>query len=114
MPTLPSLSVDPSIQELSRVLRAHDLHADLQMLSVCGEPDIRLVACRDGDEVAVELLAWPADCPGPDHWNAVRVQGEDRQVWRGPLHDAPPGEVVRFVEVLLAGHAPRSPYPRLG
>jgi hypothetical protein len=75
---------------------------------------VRLVACRDGADVTVELLgSLAADRPA-DRWQAVRVRGEDRQVWCGPPHDAPATEVVGFVEALLVLGADHLAYPRLG
>jgi hypothetical protein len=108
--TSPYHLVDPAVLPLARGLRDRGLFADVQVLSVCGDPDVRLVACRKNGDLAVELLASTAGSPTPDHWHAVQVRGEDRQVWQGPPHDAPPCEVVDFVEALLAGRAPRVPY----
>jgi hypothetical protein len=105
----PTLPLDPAVLVLFRALREHQLLADVQVLSVCGEPDVRLVACREGGDVAVELLASPAGDPAPDRWHAVQVHGEDRRVWEGPAHDAPRGEVIHFLQTLLAGGTPRLP-----
>ena len=104
-------AVDPSVLVLARALRHRRLRADPQVVSVCGEPDVRLVVCRESQDVAVEVLA--SERPA-DRWQAVRVRGEDRQVWLGPPHDAPPGEVVTFVEALLEPRADDVPYPSLG
>jgi hypothetical protein len=106
-------ATDPALPRLVHALRAHGLLAEVRILSVCGEPDVRLVSCREDGEVVVELLAaFAVELPG-DRWSAVRVRGEDRQVWQGPPHDAPPGEVVAFVEALL-DETGRVPYPCLG
>lgn len=113
MTTYSPLPLEPSVQVLSDALREHNLLADVQVLFFGGEPDVRLVACRDGD-VTVELLAVPADTPTSDRWHAVRVQGDERQVWEGPRRGAPPGEVVCFVEVLLVGGPAPVDYSLLG
>jgi len=105
--------VDPALPVLVRVLRARDLDADVRLLSVCGELDVRLVTRRADVGVVVELLASLAVEPLPDRWHAVRVRGEDRQVWQGPPHDAPPEEVAAFVEALLTCNG-RVPYPHVG
>ena len=114
MPTSSSHRVDPAVAALARALRERGLRADLQVVSVCGEPDIRLVICGEGGDVVVELLASPAGSPTPGCWHAVRVLGEDRQVWQGPPHDAPPGAVLAFVEELLADRSPHVHYALLG
>ena len=104
-----AIPLDPAVQALSRALREDHLLADVQIMSVCGEPDVRLVTCRQGGDIAVELLVSPVGSPGTDRWHAVQVRGEDRQVWRGPPRDASAREVVVFMEELLAGGAPRVP-----
>lgn len=106
--------VEPAVLVLGRALRDRGLRADLQAVSVCGEPDVRLVVCREGADVAVEVLAALAGERPAGRWQAVRVRGEDRQVWLGPPHDARPGEVARFVEALLDPHADDVRYRRLG
>lgn len=106
--------IDPAVPAVAGRLRQRGVHADVQVLCVCGELDVRLVACRHSGDVAVELLAAPDDCPCPAHWYAVRVCDAERQVWEGPPHEAPAGEVVAFVEALLAGHSAVVGYPRLG
>jgi len=89
------------------------LRADVQVLTLCGDPDVRLVACQDRADVVVELLAeLPEESPA-EHWHAVRVDGQDRQVWRGPRRDAPTDQVVRFVAELTYDGA-MVPYPRIG
>lgn len=113
MTTYSPIPLEPSVQVLSDALREHDLLADVQVLFFCGEPDVRLVACREGD-VAVELLAAPAGSPTPERWHAVRVRGEERQVWEGPRRGERPSEVVCFVEALLAGGAALVGYSLLG
>lgn len=113
MTTHSRLPLEPSIQVLSDALREHHRVADVQVLFFGGEPDVRLVACGEGD-VAVELLAAPAGSPTPDRWHAVRVRGHDRQVWEGPGRCAPPGEVVCFVEALMAGDSALMAYSLLG
>jgi hypothetical protein len=114
VPTSACDLVDPAVLTLARALRDRGMLADVQILSVCGDPDVRLIACRDGAAVTVELLASLAPERPADRWHAVRVRGEDRQVWCGPPHDAPTTEVVRFVEALLAVRAGGLPYPRVG
>jgi len=112
--TATPILVDPAVLVLARALRERGLRADLQTVSVCGEPDVRLVVCRERADVAVEVLATPAGERPAGRWQAVRVRAEDRQVWLGPPHAAPPGETAAFVEALLTTHADDLPYPRLG
>lgn len=74
--------------------------------SIAGEEDIRLQIWRDPAEITVELL-WcgPID-PPPASLTAVRIQGEQRQVWCCPGADSTPAETVRFVsDLLLCEHA---------
>ena len=113
MTTSPTLAIDPALPRLVHALRGHDLVADVRILSVCGEPDVRLVSCRRDGDVVVELLAVFAVEPPDDRWHAVQVRGDDRQVWQGPKHDASPGEIVDFVEALLDATR-RVLYPRVG
>ena len=111
--------VEPTVLVLARALRDRGLRADPQLLSVCGEPDVRLVICRPGEEVAVEevavevLAALAGERPA-DRWQAVRVRGVERHVWLGPPHDDPLGDAVAFVEALLEPYADGLPYLRLG
>ena len=113
MPTFRSFVVDPAVPVLVDALRDRGLLADVQVVPVCGEPDVRLVACREDGDVTVELLASLAAGPAVDRWDAVQVRGDDRRVWQGPGHDAPAWAVGAFVEALLAG-ADQPPYPLLG
>jgi hypothetical protein len=113
VPTVRSFVVEPVVPVLVAALRERGLLADVQVVPVCGEPDVRLVACREPGEVTVELLAAVAVDPAPSPWDAVQVRGEDRRVWQGPRHDAPVPDVVSFVEALLTG-AEQVPYLRLG
>jgi hypothetical protein len=106
--------VDPAVVALCDALRDRGLLADVQLLVLCGEPDVRLVTCRRGGAVTVELLASLADDPLPARWHAVRVRGSERQVWQGPDHDAPTVLVADFLESLLASGPVARPYPRLG
>jgi hypothetical protein len=108
------LTVDPAVVALARTLRERALVADVQVLSLCGEPDVRLVACQEGGDVTVELLASPPPERPADRWHAVQVRGQERQVWRGPAYDAPTTEVASFVQALLAAGASRERYVRLG
>ena len=113
MPTVRSFVVDPAVPVLVDALRARGLLADVQVVPVCGEPDVRLVVCREHGDVTVELLAALAVGPPVERWDAVQVSGDDRRVWQGPRYDAPARAVVAFVEALLAG-AEQVPYLRLG
>ena len=116
MPTVRSFAVEPSVPVLVAALRERGLLADVQVVPVCGEPDVRLVTCHEQGQVTVELLASLAVGPSADPWDpwdAVQVRGADRRVWQGPRHDAPVPDVVAFVEALLAG-AEQVPYLRLG
>jgi hypothetical protein len=94
--------VDPSVFLLREELRRAGLLADVCVMFVLGEPDVRLVACRDGEDLSVELLVSVVSEPTPDHWQAVRVRADLRHVWQGPRQGCPAAEVVRFVEALLS------------
>jgi hypothetical protein len=109
-----SYVVDPAVLALGRALRDRGLLADVHVLVVCGELDVRLVACREGGTISVELLGSLAADPLPARWHAVQVRGAERQVWQGPQHDAPVALVADFLESLLEPGPVRLPYPRLG
>jgi len=113
VPTVRSFVVEPSVPVLVAALRERGLLADVQVVPVCGESDVRLVTCHEQGEVTVELLASLAVGPSADPRDAVQVRGEDRRVWQAPRHDAPAPDVVAFVQALLTG-AEQVPYLRLG
>jgi hypothetical protein len=106
--------IDPAVLALRHALQDRGLLADVHVLTVCGEPDVRLVACREGGAVTVELLASLAADPHPARWHAVRVRGPERLVWQGPDHDAPTTLVADFLQSLLEPGPVEVPYPRLG
>jgi hypothetical protein len=106
--------VDPAVLGLCHVLHHRGLLADVHVVSVCGDLDVRLVTCREGSAVTVELLASLAADPHPARWHAVQVRGAERQVFRGPDHDAPTALVADFLESLLEPGPVEVPYPRLG
>jgi hypothetical protein len=67
----------------------------------CGERDLRIRVRRGRLGPAVELLCCTADYPEPPQWHAVRLEGRQRTVWRGPACDADANAVLDFVEDLL-------------
>ena len=62
-------------------LRGRGLACSVLRSHVAGELDVRLLVQRPGHQVSVELLGPPV--AGDGVWDAVRVDGESRQVWRG-------------------------------
>jgi hypothetical protein len=103
MPTSVPHLVDPAVLPLCRALLDRGLMADVRVTFVCGEPDVRLLVCRGGADLYVELLASLACEPAPTHWHAVRVRGDSREVWQGPRYGSSPIEVVNFVDTMLSG-----------
>lgn len=69
--------------------------------SIGGEEDIRLQIWRDGTEIAVELLWCGPTDPPPATLKAVRIQGEQRQVWCTPGAADGAAGTVRFVSDLV-------------
>jgi hypothetical protein len=75
---------------------------ELDVTTVCGEPDIRLRVCRrEQPDVTVELLApdatiWSCRC-----WTAVRDQHGQRRLWLGPDQACSLAEVAAFVCALV-------------
>lgn len=96
------LFVEPAILALCEELRRAGLVADVQVTFICGEPDIRLVVCGSGDDVSVELLCFPPAHLAARYWDAVRVQPDLREVWRGPRRECRPSELVSFIDALLS------------
>lgn len=94
--------VDPVLLRLCQEFRNRGLVADLPAMSVCGEPDIRLLVHRRGEDVSVELLGTLVCDPVPAHWQAVRVWADQRLVWQGPRRNCPQAELMRFVQTLLS------------
>lgn len=98
----PSPQPDPDLRSatLLALLRARGLRAGLAVSECCGERDVRIcVQRRVGPDV--ELLCSATGDPQPSRWHAVRVTGEERTVWRGPVCDGEPEAVIDFVEDLL-------------
>ena len=67
--------------------------------------DDRLVLCREGHPIEVELLLAHGPYAAARHWHAVRVTPLSRQVWQGPASDCGAEDLLRFVETLLAAHS---------
>jgi hypothetical protein len=84
------------------LLRSRGLRARVVADRPGGEPDVRLQVHSCDRGPTVELLCWPPDETPPPCWDAVRVEGADRQVWRGPAIAAAPGAVLAFVSDLLS------------
>jgi hypothetical protein len=101
-PSLPSTSrPDDLLAGLLSDLEQLDVHAGVLTDYLAGEPDVRVQAWRDGGDVLVELLWCGADTPAANRLDAVRVRGEQRQVWRGPRCRCFPADAVRFLSALL-------------
>lgn len=90
------------LSALLGLLRAHGLRACVVTDRPGGEPDVRLRVHSCDRGPTVELLCWPPDEPPLPCWDAVRMEGPDRQVWRGPAVAAAPGAVLTFVYDLLS------------
>jgi hypothetical protein len=116
MPTSVLDLVDPAVSILCRALLDRGLMAEVRVTFVCGEPDVRVLVCRNGADLHVELLASLASEPAPAHWHAVRVRGNSRTVWQGPRYGSCPMEVVGFVDTMLSECPERGDgrYSRLG
>jgi hypothetical protein len=116
VPPFPVELVDPTVLALCQEFLARGLVADVRVAFVCGEPDVRLVVCRNGDDLTVELLGELATEPVPAHWAAVRVQADRREVFQGPRYGSARAEVVDFVAALLTSRPEQAPVPctRLG
>ena len=78
-------------------LRGRGLTCSILRIRVAGELDVRLRAGRPQTPVSVEVLGPAAGGRG---WAAVRVHGDDRQVWLGPL-PLNPALLADFVADLL-------------
>ena len=92
---------DESATDLTAVLaglRGRGMDCSILRTSVAGETDIRVLVRCPPEVVTVELLGPAA---GESGWDAVRVDGESRQVWRG-YTTREPGLLARFVADLLA------------
>lgn len=82
------------------------LHGRVLTESIAGEDDIRLQVWQDAGAITVELLWCGPDEPPPAGLKAVRILGEQRQVWCSPNAHCTPAEMVRFVsDLLLCDHA---------
>lgn len=102
-PAVRHATAGPRLTDLLGDLGRLGLHARTLTDSVAGEPDVRLHAWRDDDEVTVELL-WRspgAPAPAPARPEAVRVAGDARTVWRCGHGRCTSADMVRFVCDLL-------------
>lgn len=94
---------DDQLQQLCTQLREQRLQARIDVGMVAGEPDVRLQVCRESrPDLSVEVLAPGPPTPRTPHWDAVRVLGDARHVWRGPDSGCALDEVGRFVQALLS------------
>jgi hypothetical protein len=66
----------------------------------CAGTDVRLLACSPGTPV-VELLGPYDDIPIGGWWHAVRIDLDERSIWRGPSCSCPRPRAIAFVEHLL-------------
>jgi hypothetical protein len=88
--------------EACRLLRRRGWTTSLAGFRVVGDTDVRLLAVSPGSAVAVEVLCPCPDTPDDDGpWAAVRVEGEERTVWRGPDRTCTTETLVRFVDDLI-------------
>lgn len=78
-----------------------DLHARVVTERIAGEPDVRLQVWRDTSTTTVELLWCTPDAAWPARLDAVRVVGEEREVWRCSHGRRQAADVVRFLVDLL-------------
>lgn len=99
------------LEEACVELNRRAVRARLEVGRLCGELDVRLQVARLGGPVVVEVLGPFGDAAVGSAWDAVRIDPWNRVVWRGPLRTCPPGELVRFVEVLLQRDAEHRPGP---
>ena len=104
MTLAPARSATPGapLSTLLGLLRSRGLRARVVTDRPGGEPDVRLQVHSCDRGPTVELLCWPQGETPPPCWDAVRVEGADRQVWRGPAIAAAPGAVLAFVWDLLS------------
>ena len=86
---------------LARLAATAGLQVTVATSTCIGEPDPRLCICGPFPRPAVELLCGAPEGPSPAHWDAVRVDGDERVVWRGPASGSDPDAVVAFVRDLL-------------
>jgi hypothetical protein len=99
----PSPRPEPDVRSaaLLTLLRARGLRAELTASECCGECDVRICVQRRRLGPAVELLCSATGDPQPPQWHAVRLTGNERTVWRGPMCGGEPEAVAGFVEDLL-------------
>ena len=98
-----SLQPAPDLRSatLLALLRDRGLRAGFAVSECSGECDVRIRVQRRRLGPAVELLCSATGDPQPPQWHAVRLTGNDRTVWRGPVCDGEPEAVAGFVEDLL-------------
>ena len=88
--------------EACGLLRRRGWTTSLARLRVVGETDVRLLAAPPGSAVTVELLCPCPDAPddaGP--WAAVRIEDDERAVWRGPEGSCTVETLARFLDDLV-------------
>lgn len=92
------------------------LHGRVLTETIAGEDDIRLQVWQEPGTITVELLWCRPEEPPPVGLKAVRVHGQQRQVWCNSSAHCTPAEMVRFVsDLLLCDQAAlRRRYPCLG
>lgn len=106
----------PYVAGLLRDLGRLQLHGRVLTADVGGEDDVRLQAWCDSGHRTVEILWCGPDEALPTRLDAVRVVGDERNVWRSPDGPGYPAKVVRFVRdlLLLEDAALLRRYQRLG
>lgn len=102
VPALPRPdSRDRVLPDLLTDLASLGLHARVRTDWVAGDPDVRVQAWRADGGATVELLWASPDAAKPRQVDAVRIQGEDRAVWRSPHGRCADADIVRFLCDLL-------------
>ncbi len=91
--------LDPDAADVLALLRAHEPGAAVVLHHLCSEVDVR-VALKGEPGLQVELLC-PASGPPTECWHAVRIEGDVRKVWRGPVIGCCPTQVLAFLRDLL-------------
>lgn len=90
----------PDVLTLVAELVRRGFIVELVTHDCCGEEDVRVHVWDAVTPVTVEVLlaggCWPTE-----HWDAVRVDGGGRLLWRGPCRLQPVETLVRFVGDLL-------------
>lgn len=115
-PRRSTVEPDARLADLLADLGRLELHGRVLLERVAGEQDVRLQAWRDSGAVTVELLWCGPDAPRPTRLDAVRADGDEREVWRSPHGRCRTADVVRFLYdlLLLDGDVLDRRYLRLG